>query len=116
MSGRNNRIVRNRERSSEFSWNSKALKMVGSVVIVAFVVAAVVMAVLKIKNHKPVQLADSNGDISYEYFILSTETGIGVIDKKGNQILEPKYTSIDIPNPAKDVFLEPRKNWLPFCV
>lgn len=105
MSGRNNRIVRNRERSSEFSWNSKALKMVGSVVIVAFVVAAVVMAVLKIKNHKPVQLADSNGDISYEYFILSTETGIGVIDKKGNQILEPKYTSIDIPNPAKDVFI-----------
>lgn len=97
--------MRNRERSSEFSWNSKALKMVGSVVIVAFVVAAVVMAVLKIKNHKPVQLADSNGDISYEYFILSTETGIGVIDKKGNQILEPKYTSIDIPNPAKDVFI-----------
>lgn len=105
MSGRNNRIVRNRERSSEFSWNAKSLKVVGTVAIVVLVVVALVMVVLKIKNHKPVQLADSNGDFSYEYFILSTETGIGVIDKKGTQIVEPKYTSIDIPNPEKDVFI-----------
>lgn len=105
LSGRNNRIVRNRERSSEFLWNAKTLKIVGSLIIVVLIVVAVVMAILKIKDHKPVQLADSNGDISYEYFILSTENGIGVIDKKGAQILEPQYTSIDIPNPAKDVFI-----------
>ena len=44
-------------------------------------------------------------EIVYEYFPLYTlEEKVGVVDKTGKIIIEPKYTNVFIPNPGKAVF------------
>ena len=44
--------------------------------------------------------------IEYSYFAMySTDNKVGVIDKKGNIVIEPNYVDIYIPNPSKDVFV-----------
>ena len=41
----------------------------------------------------------------YEYFALySLDEKVGVVDKKGKTLIEPEYTTIYIPNQAKEVF------------
>jgi len=42
---------------------------------------------------------------NFSYFKLYENEKYGVIDSKGNIIVEPKYESIDIPNPSKAVFV-----------
>jgi len=39
----------------------------------------------------------------YNYFLLKQDSLYGVIDKKGNIIIEPQYEEIKIPNPEKKV-------------
>ena len=41
----------------------------------------------------------------YKYFVLKENEKYGVIDTKGNKIIEAKYKDIKIPNPEKDVFI-----------
>ncbi len=41
----------------------------------------------------------------YNYFILKQNELFGVIDTKGNIVIEPQYTEIKIPNPEKAVFV-----------
>lgn len=41
----------------------------------------------------------------YKYFVLKENGKYGVIDTKGNKIIEAKYKDIKIPNPEKDVFI-----------
>ena len=40
-----------------------------------------------------------------KYFLLLHDNNIGIIDKKGNVIIEPQYFDIHIPNPAKPIFV-----------
>ncbi len=106
MSGRNNRIVRNRERSSN-KINFGKIKIVGSILIILGV-AIVILALLKKQDKNSMKIGqtfDAYGEISYEYFMLSSQNAIGIIDKKGNKIIDAKYESIAIPNPSKDVFI-----------
>ncbi len=42
---------------------------------------------------------------SASYYLLKQDNKFGVIDEKGNKIIEPKYTEIIIPNIHKAVFL-----------
>ena len=42
---------------------------------------------------------------NYNYFALKQDNLSGVIDKKGNVIVEAKYEDVKIPNPEKDVFV-----------
>ncbi len=93
MSGRNNRVVRNRERSSNFSGESKTLKIMLSVIFVILVIMIVLTIIWKM-NHKNQKrnMAEWEEKISYEYFMLSTENGVGIIDKNGKSIIEAKYT------------------------
>lgn len=90
MSGRNNRIVRNRDRTSDFLWNSSIFKIGASILVMILIVIACWLF-WKQKNAKRTFCLAEQNDISYEYFILSTENGIGVIDREGNQIIEAKY-------------------------
>lgn len=89
MSGRNNRVVRNREKGNKVSWN---WKIIGSVIAVVGIVVILTMLVGKAKAKKKVELAELSRNIPYEYFLLSTEKGIGVVDKTGKIILEANYT------------------------
>lgn len=41
----------------------------------------------------------------YKYFVLKQKGKYGVIDAKGNIIVESKYTDVVIPNPSKDIFV-----------
>lgn len=104
MSGRNNRIVRNREKNIQFSWNMGLLK-IGVGILFIILVLLGFWRFWRQKNEKKIICLAEEGNISQEYFILSSQDQIGIIDKKGNQILEPQYTGIDLPNPSKDVFI-----------
>ena len=42
---------------------------------------------------------------SFNYYLLYKNDKMGVIDTKGNILIEPKYDSIKIPNPTKAVFI-----------
>lgn len=42
---------------------------------------------------------------SWKYFTIVENNKMGVIDNKGNVIIEPNYNTIQIPNPTKDVFI-----------
>lgn len=41
----------------------------------------------------------------YNYFVLKTNNKYGVIDNKGNIIVDAEYDKVIIPNPTKDVFV-----------
>ncbi len=48
----------------------------------------------------------SNVDLKdYKYFAIYSGENVGIVDNKGTQIIEPKYTDIYIPNPTKDIFI-----------
>ena len=41
----------------------------------------------------------------YKYFVVKENNKYGVIDSKGNKIIETEYENVKIPNPEKDVFI-----------
>ncbi len=41
----------------------------------------------------------------YKYFVVKEENKYGVIDTKGNKIIETKYEDVKIPNPEKAIFV-----------
>lgn len=105
MSGRNNRIVRNRERS-RLNWDSNRVKMLAGIVFIILIVFVAVFVWKKSQKNKSGEfILSAEENVLYEYFVLSSKDNVGVIDKKGNKIIDAKYTRIDIPNPAKDVFV-----------
>lgn len=104
MSGRNSRVVRTRERSSDWASNNAKIAA-GVVAIILAIIVAVIVIVLNLKNNFGGDIVNLDRNIPYEYFLLSESENLGVIDKKGNQIIEAKYASIEIPNPSKDVFI-----------
>lgn len=82
---------------------SKVIK----IVIIVLLILAIVFGVYKYKEY----LDDKNIGIQlekiskYEYFVYKNENGLsGVIDNKGNLVIEAKYDNVKIPNPTKDVF------------
>lgn len=83
------------------------IKMIAIVVIV--IVALVVGAFMLTKTIK--SGGDKNytlekvSEKDYKYFLVYTNDKYGVIDEKGNMIIENKYKDIIIPNPTKPVFI-----------
>ncbi len=41
----------------------------------------------------------------YNYFVIKEKEKFGVIDNKGNILIEPQYSEVIIPNPEKDLFI-----------
>lgn len=107
MSGRNNRIVRNRDRNGNgFDLSSNSAKIIIGILVAVFFVVMIILICSKVKNGKSTRRAvEDEKNINYEYFMLVSEENIGVIDKKGNEIIKAEYVQIDIPNPSKDVFI-----------
>lgn len=75
--------------------------------VIKFVVALIVVMIifwitlnyLKNRNNQITERID------YNYFVLFQNEKMGVIDRDGNIVIEPKYDNIIIPSPDKDVFL-----------
>jgi len=101
LSGRNSRIIRSRERGEkQFQINPKIL------IIIAIIIVIFAILMIALKNRKPkLNFVNDTRDINYEYFLLSSNENVGVIDKKGNEIIDAKYTNIYIPDPSKGVFI-----------
>lgn len=79
------------------------LKIIVAIVVLVIIVIIGILVVLNINKKKPVETIAQE---PYEYFLMyTTNEKVGVIDKEGNKIIEPIYTSIYIPNQAKDVFV-----------
>lgn len=58
---------------------------------------------LKIRNSsKTYEIAQVN---EYNYFLLKQNNSFGVIDKKGNTIIDAQYDEIKMPNPEKAIFI-----------
>lgn len=82
--------------------NPKKIAIAIAVVIVLVVAVFVVMK----DDNKAVMAVAKVQPTNYEYFVLyAKQDKTGVVDKKGNIVIEPKYKDIYIPNNAKDVFL-----------
>lgn len=92
MSGRNNRIVRNRERNNVFSEkNKKIIAVIGIVIII--IVAVFVINCMKGKKQRTEILEPKlEVETAYEYFLLYSDEYVGVIDKTGNEVIGTKYT------------------------
>ena len=43
--------------------------------------------------------------VEEKYFLLLSDNNIGVIDNKGNVIINPQYFAVHIPNPSKPIFV-----------
>lgn len=83
------------------------IKMLVIVLLVIAIIGGVIFTVLKItskdgnKSYEIETIAESE----YKYFIVYTDEKYGVINYKGEMVVENKYNNIIIPNPTKDVFI-----------
>ena len=79
--------------------NIKIIAIIITIILVLIIGIIIVINLNKDKTVEPIE------EEPYEYFVMhSLDDKYGVIDKKGNEIIENKYSNMYIPNPAEDVF------------
>lgn len=72
-----------------------------SILVLATIAALFIYNVIE-ENNKNYEIEQVK---QYNYFILKQNDLYGVIDKKGNTIIQPQYSEVKIPNPEKAVFV-----------
>ena len=75
-------------------------KKVLSILLIVIIIIGAILIVQKIKEKKYNYKIDEVKE--YNYYISQENDKYGVIDKEGNTVIDPSYTSIIIPNPEKD--------------
>lgn len=70
--------------------------------IIVLIMILIGIFVIKANMKKPVETIVED---PYEYFTLGFGDKIGVVNREGKIIIEPKYMSVYIPNHSKDVFV-----------
>ena len=74
--------------------------------IIIGIVAVIIIAISIMAIINEVQLHYKVEEISeYNYFTLEQNQKYGVIDKKGNIVIEAEYEAVQIPNPSKAIFV-----------
>ncbi len=79
----------------------------GSTIVKACIVVAIliILAIIILFVLKKDDINLGQDSINYEYFPLySIDEKVGIINKKGEIIVEPKFINVYIPNPSIDVF------------
>ncbi len=80
----------------------KSTKIIISIIAI---IAIVVTIVVIVNNRKKYKVEEYVKPV-YNYFAMFSDDGkVGVIDKTGKLLIEPKYLDVFIPNPSKDVFV-----------
>ena len=98
----NPRNVRKKRNNKKDEYDIK--KIVIAVAILICLMALIIFVSIKIKN-KILDKQIAYKQLKYEYFILyDKDNKAGVINKKGDKIIENKYSEIYIPNEEKGVF------------
>jgi len=80
--------------------NSKIKKIIGIVIILAIILIIGFFIYNHIKKSYNVEEV-----LEQKYFLLLSDYNIGVIDNKGNIVIEPQYFEVHIPNPSKPIFV-----------
>ncbi len=74
--------------------------------IIIGIVAVIIIAISIMAIINEVQLHYKVEEISeYKYFTLEQNKKYGVIDRKGNIVIEAEYEAVQIPNPSKAIFV-----------
>ena len=78
-------------------------------IIIITIISIIVIAIAGYFIAQKIQKENRKYEIEtiseYKYFVLKENDKYGVIDAKGNKIIEAKYEDVKIPNPQKDVFI-----------
>ena len=85
--------------------NKKGNKVITISVILAIIIAIIGIIIFFYNRKYSYKLQEILSE-EIEYYKLEQDGKYGVIDKSGNVIIEAKYTSIDIPNPTKPIFIK----------
>ena len=75
-----------------------------AILLVLLVIVAAIFIVVNIINSNKVNLVTINKE-DVVYYVLRKEGKVGILDKDGNVVIEPKYADVMIPNPTKDTFI-----------
>ena len=86
--------------------NKKKKNIIIFIIVLVIILAGVIGASIYLNNLKYKYALSVIQDSDIQYYKLEKDGLYGVIDKEGNVVIEPKYTSIDIPNPIKAVFIK----------
>lgn len=76
-----------------------------ALIIVILIIIIVLIGIFKLNQEKNKRKYEIEEISEYKYFLLYENNKMGVIDTNGKVIIEPKYDSIQIPNPSKEVFI-----------
>ena len=83
--------------------NKKAMIILGISIILILVIVVGLIVYINNKKYEYNLLEISESD--REYYKLEVNGKYGVISKNGECIVEPTYSSLDIPNPTKEIFV-----------
>ena len=77
------------------------------IIIAVVIVLALIVAFFVVQSNLTEEVfVQKTVKVPYEYFVLYAKNDkVGVVDKTGKILIEPKYTDIFIPNQSKDVFI-----------
>lgn len=82
--------------------NSKKNIVIIGIIIV--VIISIILGIYLYKNYQNKQY-EVEEIVSYLYYPIYENGKMGVIDTKGNIVVEPVYDTVDIPNPGRAVFI-----------
>lgn len=86
--------------------NKKKKNIIIFIIVLVIILAGVIGVSIYLNNLKYKYELSVIQDSDIQYYKLEKDGLYGVIDKEGNVVIEPKYASIDIPNPTKAVFIK----------
>ena len=83
-----------------------------NIVIIGIIIVVIISSIIGIYLYKDYQNKKYEVEevISYLYYPIYENGKMGVIDTKGNVIVEPIYDNVNIPNPEKAVFICSKEN------
>ena len=81
----------------------KKIAIAVAVIVILCVGAFILVRNINNNSSKKYEL-EQISENDYNYFAVYTEGKYGIIDEKGNEVIENNYSNIIIPNPTKPVF------------
>lgn len=86
----------------KFKEENGNVKIIVTIIIILLLILTGVLVVRHLTKDRAVEVIEEE---PYEYFpMYSLDEQVGVIDKNGKILIKPEYSTIYIPNQAKDVF------------
>lgn len=81
------------------------VKILAIVIAIIAIIGIVFFLIIKPAKNDKSYVLEKIAEEDYKYFAVLADEKYGVIDTKGQIIIENKYNKIIIPNPTKDVFI-----------